>query len=383
MKDKKSQITLVALFLAFTIVLTSLFFIFPKSDYSSQEKRYLAKAPVFSLENLFSGELTETLEGSEEKQGYIADHFPLRSFFVGVNAYWNLLIGSTASNGYYYGDDGYIITKPADTDRSQKNLELISRFVASYDEAGLMVAPSAGYMLEEKLPKNHSPYPDERVYEYISANKGDNIMLYDLRDSFGGLIKNETDVYFRTDHHWTQAGAYTAYETFCKANNLEVTQKDAFEVSQHEKFYGTTYSSSGYFLTKPDTLQIWENKAFADSIKVTITEGTDTKEYDSMYFLSHLEEDDMYPVFLDGNHALVTIENKKAKSDDTLLLIKDSFAHSAAPFFAENYSKVYMVDLRYYKLPVSELIASEGIDEILFLYGMNNFCTDTNLAYLR
>lgn len=381
--NKKAQIAIVALFLAFTVILTSLFFIFPKEDYSSSEKRYLAKAPVFSLETLFSGELTESLEGSEEKQGYIADHFPLRSFFVGVNSYWNLLIGSTASNGYYYGKDGYIITKPVDTDRSEKNLELINRFAASFDEVGLMVIPSAGYVLDEKLPSNHTQYADEKVYDYIATNKVDNVILYDVRESFGDLVADDTQVFFKTDHHWTQAGAYTAYGYYCEGNGLEYTGKDAFEVREYPNFYGTTYSSSGYFLAKPDTLQIWENKTFADSIRVTVTEGTDTQQYDSMYFLSHLKEDDMYPVFLDGNHALVTIENEKAKSEDTLLLIKDSFAHSAAPFFAENYSKVIMVDLRYYKLPVSDLIASESVDDILFLYGMNNFQTDSNLAYLK
>lgn len=73
-----------------------------------------------------------------------------------------------------------------------------------------------------------------------------------------------------------------------------------------------------------------------------------------MYFTDHLKEDDKYPVFIDGNHALTEITNTNAKNG-TILLIKDSFSHSLAPFLAENYSKVVLVDLRYYKESVSDL----------------------------
>ncbi len=382
MNNKKAQIAIIAIFLAFTFVLSCLFFALPKKEYSSSEKRYLAKTPEFSLENFFSGKLTTSLEGGEQV-GYIADHFPLRSLFVGINAYWNLGIGATASNGYYFCRDGYIITKPSDTNRADRNLQLINLFAASFDEVSLMVVPSAGEVLAEKLPKVHAVYPDKEVYDYIFENKADNLDFIDLREKFEGYAEKGEQIFYRTDHHWTSLGAYTAYKLYCNEKGIEAKDADEFEKTEHPGFYGTTYSSSGYFLAKPDTLEIWENKEIADKVKVTINEGTRSDEYTSMYFESHLSEDDMYPVFLDGNHALVTIENENAKSDETLLIIKDSFAHCAAPFLAENYSKVIMVDLRYYKNSVSDLVRAEGADEILFLYGMNNFCTDSNFAFLQ
>lgn len=382
MNSKKAQVAIVAVFLVFTIALSAMFFILPKEDYSPSEKRFLAETPEVSLENFFDGKLTTALEGGENG-GYIPDHFPFRSLFVGINSYWNLLTGSTASNGYYFSDDGYIITKPADTNRSDRNLQLINLFAASFDEVYLMVVPSAGEMLSHKLPAVHSEYPDAGVYDYIAENKAENIRFMDLREYFGDCVVSDEQIFYRTDHHWTSFGAFVAYGYYCDALGLDFTPMEKFTVSEHQGFYGTTYSSSGYFLTEPDTLEIWENKNISDSIKVTITEGADSKEYDSMYFTDHLEEDDMYPVFLDGNHALVKIENEKAKSDQTLLLIKDSFAHCAAPFLAENYSEIVMVDLRYYKGSVKDLAQQEDADDILFLYGMNNFCTDSNFAFLQ
>ncbi len=379
LKSKKSAIAIIAIFLAFTFTLSALFFIIPKEDYSSSEKRYLKELPEISLENFLSGGLTKGLEG-DANGGYIPDHFPFRSFFVGVNSYFNLLTGSTADNGYYFAKDGYIVTKPPASNRSESNMSIINRFSASFDEVTLAVVPSPGYIMEDILPLNHIAYPDDTVYGYINENKAPNISSVDMRPALSDAFTKGGELYYHTDHHWTTEGAYLGYLEICKSLGIAPLDKESFTVSSYDNFYGTTYSSSGYFLTKPDTLEIWENEALTD-ITVRITEGTDTKEYDSMYFLSHLEEDDMYPVFLDGNHALVEIENKNVENDKTLVIVKDSFAHCLTPFLSAHYSKVIMVDLRYYKDPVSTLCTENS--DLLFLYGMNNFCTDSNLAYLE
>lgn len=73
-----------------------------------------------------------------------------------------------------------------------------------------------------------------------------------------------------------------------------------------------------------------------------------------MYFYNHLEEDDKYPVFIDGNHAMTRIKNTNA-AGGKILLVKDSFSHCLAPFLAENYSEVILVDMRYYKTAFQNL----------------------------
>lgn len=382
MNNKKAQIALIALFLAFTVGLSVLFFAFPHQDYSSTEKRYLAKLPEISLESFVSGDLTTSLEGGENG-GYIPDHFPFRTFFVGVNSYFNLLTGTTADSGYYHARDGYIITKPAPSERAYKNLDLINRFASSFDEVTLLVVPSPGYIMNELLPLNHTEYPDEKVYSYIEGSHGSNVNVAFVTDEFEKAFKSGSQLYYRTDHHWTTEGAYLAYQTLSDVLGYTASDKESFLVSSFEGFYGTTYSSSGYFLSKPDTLEIWEDRSLDNNLRLSITEGKNTEEFTSLYFREHLNEDDMYPVFLDGNHALVTIENDNAELDRTLVIVKDSYAHCITPFLAKNYSRIVMVDLRYYKMPVSELVSDKASTDIIFLYGMNNFCTDTNLAYLE
>ena len=97
----------------------------------------------------------------------------------------------------------------------------------------------------------------------------------------------------------------------------------------------------------------------------------------------HLNEDDKYPVFLDGNHALTKVKNGNAPANTRLLVIKDSFSHCFVPFLADNYSEILMVDLRYYKKPVSELAKNEHFGDVLILYGLDNLATDTDIAFLE
>ena len=134
MNSKKAQIAIVAMFLVFTFSFSFLFLVLPKTKFSAAENRYLADTPKVSLESFFSGQLTQDLEG--DNGGYIPDYFPFRSFFVGMNSYWNLATGATYANNYYFSKDGYIIEKPYTTGGLEKNLSVINRFAATFDESG-------------------------------------------------------------------------------------------------------------------------------------------------------------------------------------------------------------------------------------------------------
>ena len=100
-----------------------------------------------------------------------------------------------------------------------------------------------------------------------------------------------------------------------------------------------------------------------------------------VFYWERLEEADKYTVFLDGNHSLVRIHNPAAEGK--LLVIRDSFSNCLGCFLAESYGEVVLVDLRYYKQPVSELADLEQFDSILVCYSIGNFLTDANILWLR
>lgn len=384
MKNEKKSVFRFAplvLFVGFIFTFCILFIVMPKSDYSSTEKRKLEQFPEFSLETLFNGEFTKNFET------YLADQFYGRNFWKGLNSYYNLYIGHNGADGVYNGNDGYLINVPVEEkdSRVQNNIDTVVKFSQSIDvPVTVEIVPSTGYIMNGELPLNHFNYNDEIYFErLVNTCQSNNIEFIDLRESFKESTESGAQLYYKTDHHWTTEGAYVAYKQLCNKWGLTPTSKDDFNIETYNNFYGTTYSTSGFWFTSPDSIQVWNNPANTErNITVEIIEG-DTKEtYHSMYFLNHLEEDDKYPIFLDGNHPIEYITNSNAESGK-LLIIKDSFSHCFAPFTADNFNSITLVDLRYYKGSVSDIVREEKFDKILVLYGLDNFATDTDLAWLK
>lgn len=359
----------------------ALWFIFsPKTDYSSSEKRYLQKFPDANVEKVLSGEF------GSEFETFFADQFPQRNTWVGLNAYTALAEGNNGASGVYNCKNGYLINKPVSTDNNlDKNVGAVVDFAKSIDTpTTVMLVPSTGYIVDDVLPTFHDKYNDDEDISKISSTLSkDKIGFVDLRERFKSEYKNGSQLYYKTDHHWTTKGAYTGYQELCKTLGITPIDDSTLKKDSYPDFYGTTYSSSGFWLTPPDNIEIWNNPKNSDrNISVKITEGANIKTSGSMYFTDHLKEDDKYPVFIDGNHALTEITNTNAKNG-TILLIKDSFSHSLAPFLAENYSKVVLVDLRYYKESVSDLVTTYNPEQVVVLYGIDNLATDTDIVWLK
>ena len=371
MKKKYALVALPLCFLFIIAALTVCFFALPKQSFAENEKRVLSDPPAFSWQSLLDGSLTE------QAQTYIADHFPLREAFVGLHAGWEQLMGQNGDSGVYRGKDGYLfaVQQDVDLEKEARNVAAVQAFAARNDlQTTWLIVPCSGYTLESKLPRFHKTYRDGEIIDTAKALCANDSFL-DARDT---LKDDGAAIYYRTDHHLTSAGAKALYDAYCAEKSLAT--HDFALTTQSGGFYGTAYSKSGLWLTKPDTLEVFAQPD--GDYTVTITEGTSETTYDSLYFPSHLEDKDQYPVFLDGNHALVKIQNNRCRNGKRLLILKDSFAHCFATFLAAEYETIYMVDLRYHRASVSDLIQQEGISELLVLYGAENLATSTDIAWL-
>ena len=198
---------------------------------------------------------------------------------------------------------------------------------------------------------------------------------------FSEKAKTE-QLYYKTDHHWTAKGAYECYRLLGEQMGYQPVGEESFRKDAAEGFYGTSYSKSALWWMSPDTLEYWSNTAQSEgAVTVTIKDGEDVKEHNSYYFTEHFENDDKYPVYLDGNHSVTRIRNTDAPGG-TLVVVKDSYANAIIPFLSQNYSEIIMVDLRYYKNDVSVLAAQEHAEGILILYSLDNLSQDDNLSFL-
>lgn len=368
------------IFGGFLAAMAVLFIAMPKLGYSASEKRVLATFPKTDAETVFSGKFGKDFET------YFADHFPFRNMWVGVNSYTTLAEGNNGASGVYNGSDGYLINKPIkDYGRIPDNMGLLTEFRHSIDvPMTLIMVPSTGYICSDKLPLVHDVYRDDEYLDYINEySNAVGIRFLDMRDTFKRAYRSGSQLYYRTDHHWTTEAAYLTYREYCKIFGLVTKPQEGFEVDKLENFYGTTYSKSGFWLTPPDTLEIWKNPNNKEGdIHIQISDGGQVvKEQDSLFFYEHATESDKYPVFIDGNHGKTIIHNQNANKG-TLVVIKDSFSHCMAPFLAESYSKVILLDMRYSTEDVTQLVKAENPDQVLVLYGIDNFAEDTDLGHL-
>ncbi len=372
MKTKRSDILTCVLFLCFVFGMLTLFLLLPGQDFSEKEKRYLAEAPALTWETLLSGEF------GEQAETYLADHIPGRDFFVGLASYYDLLTGRQVTKDVYTAEGDRLVEPPVAWDQAaaEKNMKAINAFAETVDRpVDLMIVPSAGFILEDSIQGLRDPYTDDEIIRTIYDMAGENVTCRDLVSVFADA-DDKQDLYYRTDHHWTSRGAYTAYSAYMGMLGRDYLAQDAFFVERHGGFYGSNYSRSGLWLLPGEDVELWKtDTAF------TVTNGETETVHEGLFYPERLEELDKYTVYLDGNHSTVCIENPEGEGK--LLVIRDSYANCLGTFLANSYETVVMVDLRYYKKPVSELLASEEFTNVLVCYSLGNFMTDANVIWLR
>ena len=365
-------------FCAVVFLIPILYLAISDSEYSTLEKRKLSQFPQPSVKTVFSGEFGEDFET------YLNDQMPLRTFFVGTNAYYDKLSGRNGMSGIYSGKDDYLIVTPVD-DKStfDNNIRFIGEFIDDIKKPTYVcIVPSSGYIYGEKLPLNHYNYNDGELIAKVSDafSVYDNCTFIDIADTFKELSSSE-QLYYKTDHHWTSLGAYECYKLLGEKMSFTSTDRSMFNIETYDDFYGTNYSKSALWFTPSETLEVWDNKERSEKpVSMVIAEGGEVTTSDTLFFRQNLETTDQYTVFLDGNHAMVTIRNDNAETDRKLLLLRDSYSHCLAPFLADNYSEIILVDVRYYLNPVSDIVNEQNIDDILLLYSIDSIVNSTDLA---
>ena len=231
-----------------------------------------------------------------------------------------------------------------------------------------MPAYSAATYYPEHLP-SYAAVADERAI--AAALTG-----IELLDPYEATYAHRDEpIYFKTDHHWTQQGAYWAYRTFAEGMGFDPLPWADVSVSP-TPVYGTLSSRAPLPWIQGDTLSYRETAPVEDVYYDGVSSG-DT----SPYKLQNLAKKDQYTVFLDGNHVTQDIRTGN-HTGRTLAVMKDSFAHALAPLLAAHYDRVILIDLRYFSQPVRPYLLEQGVTDVLISYNMSWFAGDTNIVRL-
>lgn len=358
--------------------------VLPDKEFSEQENRYLQKKPSFSISRLINGEFTS------EIADYFSDQIPLRDIFVGAKASAEIALLKRENDDVLLGSDGYIIAKDdqPELERARKNASAVNSFreALSSDEelsgisVRLAVAGRSQDVLRRYMP---SLYPAaERTEELFGAI--DETLAAPRVDILTPLTEradNGEYVYYRTDHHWTALGAYYAYAEIMCSFDMEPNPIEHYSRERvTDEFFGTTWSKAGMKWVGPDEMEFFR----WDGDEDIVTEIVDTgRTIEGMYDRSRLGVKDKYGAIIGGNNGYVRIYGKNASDEarERLILINDSFGHAVAPFLAEHF-ELEIVDLRYYRQSVAELVRESGAEKILILVSADSFASSNALTTL-
>ncbi len=342
----------------------------PEKSFSENENRYLSQMPKFSLSGLLSGDF---MNRTDE---YVNDQFIFRDMWISVQSTAEYALGKRESNGVYVGPTA-LMSRLDNWDAKviEHNLGGIKYFLQEHElPAYLMLVPAASEIYRQELPLFADPWDQERVIKGIYESLPE-LTPVPVGDTLSAH-KNEY-IFYRTDHHWTSYGAYLAYRELCSAIGLTPSEYTAKTVSK--SFDGTLFSRSGFRFTQSDTIEAFVPKFSAG---LEVYDGSETKSYDSPFFEEYLGQKDKYAYFLGPNQPVVTLYGDSG-SGKKLLMFKDSFAHCLAPMLLGDYDQVTLVDLRYVKTSIGELLDPDEFDSVLFLFGIDTFVGQDELYKLN
>lgn len=421
--DKKRDAALVLPFLLTLAVLTVVSFCIPlRPAISTSEKRELTKFPAFSLESLLSGSyfdditlwFSDTFPGRE---GWISLSQSVSSFHgyseIAVEGELTLtdevppepepsaaLPAATEGEpetaaetttpeetgwggvqmenneislgaAIQIGDTGFNQLGFSKV-QSDRYIQSVSSFADRMAEKGVRVisapAPtSVGVMVEPEYLEQLNCARQDEMLSYLHDNMSANVIKV---DTFSNLVAhNDEYIYFRTDHHWTQLGAYYAYEALCQATGQAAASLDSFTLWDQGKFTGSLYGKVR-----------WPKKLRPDTLECYVPQGDIT-------FYAHFKDGSLgtewpliadktgdvnrnsrYSAFLAADCAMAHVVNESIPDGPNCLVIKDSFGNCYVPFLTQNYHNVYAIDYRkYWHCTMAEFVEKYDIDDVIIM----------------
>ena len=193
-------------------------------------------------------------------------------------------------------------------------------------------------------------------------------------------LRAHTDeyIFFRTDHHWTQLGAYYAYTAFCEAAGFEAVELSEFETGRYDTFLGSMYTfTSGY----PQNQTLKDNPDYLDYYLPVVE--THAKYYANaelqngvpvsvVYTKLDNSVSNKYLCFIGGDTPVCVIETD-VENGPTCIMLKESYGNAFAPFLTSHYSKIIVIDPREFNrdgkpsLDLAAFAAEQQINDLIVI----------------
>lgn len=390
--SKRYSIFLTVLFCAFLGCFAVLHWALPDRLFSPNENRNLQTLPTPKVSGSSANLLNRVF--MTDFEDYYTDQFPLRDTFISMKAACETALGKTENNDVFFGSEDTLFAQVSAPDSKHQPDTLVGYVDTLAEHLQALEVPVYFSLVPNKLnlmsdrlldPPLIAPFWDGQPLALSLNYLGEDLWAraaqteanwVDLMPVF--QAHGDEELFYRTDHHWTSLGAYYAYAALMEAmNQTPVPLSDLERTTVSDSFYGTTWSSAGAPPLEPDQIDAYVSE---EGVTVTVYKDGTVGEPASLYDPEKLAVKDKYSYFLGGNQPLYILE--KENSGPKVLVIRDSYADSLAPFLTLNCSEVHLLDPRYNKSSIPQYVEEHDIDQVIVLYSMANFITDSNLFLL-
>jgi hypothetical protein len=388
-----------------------------RPSYSESEKRKLAEFPEFTIQSFFSGKYLSDI-GT-----WYSDTYPGRESLISLNTKFKEFYGFSSDLEIHgevvQGDE--IPEEFSETETQNSVPEETTResfVIENLDTQSLgavFVAGNVGYeyynfsqnlandyisvmnSFADKITTNAKVYnmivptsigitlPDNYIETINSSNqeKSINYMISGFDSDvnavpvFDALMSHRKEyIYFNTDHHWTALGAYYAYEEFCEKSGKTPYPLTQFTQVEYDGFLGSFYNDTGKISSlknNPDTVIAYiPNK----NAKMVFTDKKGNLiNWPIIGNVSSYNETLKYSTFIGGDNPFTEIINPDITDNSSIVVVKESFGNAFVPFLVENYSKIYVIDYRYYNDSISKFVNENEVQDVLYL---NNISATRN-----
>lgn len=227
-----------------------------------------------------------------------------------------------------------------------------------------VMAPRKGYSME--YPAGTDNYIAENCQEYLGYLKERNVPYLEIRELMEKQGVSEEDAFFVTDHHWRPNTAFWATAKICEAlnkvygytydksifdlNNYNIKTYENWFLGSQGKKVGTDFTVNRADDIDLITPKFDTNLTVAQPLKNASVTGTFEKTLISMSYIKTKDyyKYNPYAMYTGGDFHIQTIENHNNPDGAKVLVIRDSFACAATPFFALTAGTTHILDLRNY-----------------------------------
>ena len=370
--------------------------IYTKTEAVNLEERYPFEEEATQEEGGFYERLTDVnariLSAISEVETYCNEHVPGRT--AAIEAYIGIqkVLGSRIIDGddVVVKMDNGLLTFLSD-DLTEEDMEIctdnlveFARFVQETGAEFLYVqTPCKINKYDNQLPEGLDDYTNSNADRLMEGLAEAEVPALDLRDE---IVKDMDfdSAFYASDHHWKPStGLWAAGEILEQLNlsygedfDLGKVDPDVYETEViDDLFLGALGKKTGIGYVPLDDMELVLPE-YETAFSMDIVAAGDI--YSGNFAQAFLDESQLergdyytknpYAAYFRDDQALVEVENELVNNGKRVLLLKDSFGLSTAPYLSTAIEHLSVIDLRHFRGSLEKYVEETKPDIVVVMY---------------